>query len=118
MCSAGARESGGQGGAIDPAVRPGGAALGFDQGREADGREIVGRPCLPALRELAVAGEPVIERRIGGGGRFVGFRLKVDCRRRARLGRRETAVEAEAAGEPGGVEKGQVNCSLLIGAAP
>jgi len=98
LCSAGARESGGQGGAIDAAVRPGGAALGFDQGREADGREIVGRPCLPALRELAVAGEPVIERRIGGGGRFVGFRLKVDCRRRARLGRRETAVEAEAAG--------------------
>jgi hypothetical protein len=28
-----------------------------------------------ALRELAVAGEPVIERRIGGGGRFVAFRL-------------------------------------------
>jgi hypothetical protein len=61
------------------------------------------------LRELAVAGEPVIERPIGGGRRFIGFRLKVDCRRRARLGRRETAVEAEAAGEPGGVEKGRVN---------
>ena len=76
VCSAGARESGGQGGAIDPTVRPGGAALCFDQGREADGREIVGRPCLPALRELAVAGEPVIERRVGGGGRFVGFRLR------------------------------------------
>ena len=101
-------------------IRASVAALGFNRGQKPDRGEIGCRPALPGLGELAIANEAIVMRGDGRRPRrrrLIGFKFVRPSRGR-RLGalrRGKSTVETKLAAEARRVEKGQANCSWLVG---